>query len=252
MAVIDLNADLGEGFGPWRMGDDAALLAIVTSANVACGFHAGDPSIMRRTCEMAVEHGVAVGAHVSYRDLVGFGRRVVDMPERDLADELLYQIGALEGCCRAAGTRVRYVKAHGALYNRAFVDDAHAAAIVAAVRAFDRSLVVLGAPGSRLLTLAADVGVATGPEAFADRAYLPSGELVPRTEPGAVHHDVDRVVAQALGLATMGTAATPDGRTVNVRTRSLCVHGDTPGAVTMAGAVRDALVDAGVTLSSFA
>ena len=249
---MDVNADLGEGFGAWCMGDDAALLAIVTSANVACGFHAGDPSIMRRTCELAVEHGVAVGAHVSYRDLVGFGRRVVEIGESELADELLYQMGALDACCRAAGTRVRYVKPHGALYNRAFTDDAHAAAVVAAVRSFDRSLVVLGAPGSRLLTLAADTGLATCPEAFADRAYLASGELVPRDRPGAVHHDADRVVAQALALATTGTATTPDGSAVNVRARSLCVHGDTPGAVAMARAVREALVDAGVKVASFA
>lgn len=252
MAVIDLNADLGEGFGAWRMGDDEALLGVVTSANVACGFHAGDPHIMRRTCELAVAHGVTVGAHVSYRDLVGFGRRTVEIAEDELADELLYQIGALEGACRAAGTKVRYVKAHGALYNRAFVDDTHAAAIVAAVRAFDRSLVVLGAPGSRLLALAGDVGLATCGEAFADRAYLPTGELVPRAVPGSVHHDVDTVVRQALSLATTSHVVTPDGASVHVRARSLCVHGDTPDAVAMARAVRDALADAAVTLAPFA
>jgi UPF0271 protein len=206
---------------------------------------------MRRTCELAVEHGVVVGAHVSYRDLVGFGRRTVEIGERELADELLYQMGALEAACRAAGTRVRYVKAHGALYNRAFYDDAHAGAIVAAVRAFDRTLVLLGAPGSRLLTLAADVGLPTCCEAFADRAYLPTGELVPRAVPGAVHQDVATAVHQAVALATAGTALTPDGATVHVRARSICVHGDTPGAVATALAVRDALEDADVAVAAF-
>jgi 5-oxoprolinase (ATP-hydrolysing) subunit A len=252
VAVIDLNADLGEGFGAWRMGDDEALLRVVSSANVACGFHAGDPSIMRRTCELAVEHGVAVGAHVSYHDLAGFGRRNIEMSEADLADEVLYQLGALDACCRAAGTRVRFLKPHGALYSRAFHDDAHAAAVVAAVRSFDRSIVVLGAPASRLLALAADCDLATCSEAFADRSYLPSGELVPRGQLGAVFHHRDQVVAQALTIALAGTAATATGDLISVRARSLCVHGDTPGAVTMAQAVRDALEDAGVTVSPFA
>ena len=250
--MIDLNADLGEGFGAWRMGDDEALLGVVTSANVACGFHAGDPSIMRRTCELAVVHGVTVGAHVSYRDLAGFGRRAIEVPELELADEVLYQLGALDACCRAAGTRLRYLKPHGALYNRVFADDEHAAAVVAAVRAFDRSLVVLGAPGSRLLTLAADVDLATCAEGFADRAYRANGELVPRSQQGAVHHDTERVVAQALGLAITGMAVTPEGEPVSVRARSLCVHGDTPGAVSLARAVRDAMEGAGITLAAFA
>lgn len=251
VAVIDLNADLGEGFGPWRMGDDEALLRVVSSANVACGFHAGDPTIMRRTCELAVEHGVTVGAHVSYRDLAGFGRRQIEIGETELADEVLYQIGALDAACRAAGTRVRYVKPHGALYNRVFHDDAHAAAVVAAVRMFDRSLHVLGAPGSRLLALATDCDLATCGEAFVDRGYLPTGELVPRDRPGAVFRDRDQAVAQALTLALAGTAATATGELVVVRARSLCLHGDTPGAVTLASAVRDALDDAGVTIAPF-
>ena len=249
---MDLNADMGEGFGAWRMGDDEALLAVVTSANVACGFHAGDPSIMRRTCELAVAHGVSVGAHVSYRDLAGFGRRDIEMTENELADEVLYQLGALEACCRAAGTRLRYVKPHGALYNRAFTDDGHAAAVVAAVRAFDRSLVLLGAPGSRLLALAEDVGLAACSEAFVDRAYRTSGQLVARSQAGAVHHEVARAVGQAVRLATTGTVVTPDGDVVAVRARSLCVHGDTPGAVAMAQAVRQSLEDAGITVAAFA
>jgi 5-oxoprolinase (ATP-hydrolysing) subunit A len=252
VAVIDLNADLGEGFGAWRMGDDEAMLRVVSSANVACGFHAGDPSIMRRTCDLAVEHGVAVGAHVSYRDLAGFGRRDIAVSETELADEVLYQLGALDACCRAAGTRVRYVKPHGALYNRCFHDDEHAAAVVAAVRAYDRSLAVLGAPGSRLLALATDCDLATCSEAFTDRSYLPSGELLPRGRPGAVFTSVEQVVAQSLTLALAGTAATVTGDLVVVRARSLCVHGDTPGAVAMAQAVRDALEDAGVTVAPFA
>jgi UPF0271 protein len=251
VASIDLNADLGEGFGAWHMGDDSALLAVVTSANVACGFHAGDPSIMRRTCALAAERGVVVGAHVSYRDLAGFGRRDIDISSGELADEVLYQLGALDACCRAAGTRVRYVKPHGALYNRAHHDDVHAAAVVSAVRSFDTDLAVLGAPGSRLLALAAEAQLATFSEGFADRAYERGGTLVPRGTLGAVHHDAAHVVAQALSLATSGTVAAIDGTVVAVPARSLCVHGDTPGAVELARSVRAALEAAGVTLVPF-
>ncbi len=250
-AAIDLNADLGEGFGLWTMGDDDALLDVVTSANVACGFHAGDPAIMRRTCARAAERGVVIGAHVSYRDLVGFGRRDVEIAPDDLEADVLYQLGALDACCRAVGTRVRYVKPHGALYNRGHHDDAQAGAVVRAIVAFRGDVALLGAPGSRLVALAQGAGLVTVAEGFADRAYRADGTLVPRTEPGAVHHAVATVAAQALSLAVDGTARTLEGASVAVPVRSLCVHGDSPGAVAMARAVRAALADAGVRVAPF-
>jgi 5-oxoprolinase (ATP-hydrolysing) subunit A len=237
---VDLNADLGEGFGAWRLGDDEALLDVVTSANVACGFHAGDPSTMRRVCAAAAERGVAIGAQVGYRDLAGFGRRRIDYDPDELRDDLLYQIGALDAFARLAGSRVSYVKPHGALYNTAVRDEGQAGAVVAAVAAFDRSLPVLGLPGSALLRLASGAGLRPVEEGFADRRYRTDGTLTPRTEPGALLTGTDEVVAQALRLAT-GTG----------RIASLCLHGDTPGAVTLARAVRAALEGAGVRLAPF-
>ncbi|MFG2297948.1 LamB/YcsF family protein [Streptomyces sp. NPDC048603] len=242
--MIDLNADLGEGFGRWTLTDDEALLSVVTSANVACGFHAGDPSIMRRVCELAAERNVRIGAQVSYRDLAGFGRRSMDVPPDELAAEIAYQIGALEVFARAAGSRVSYVKPHGALYNRTVHDAGQAAAVVAGVRLAvgpgGAALPVLGLPGSLLLDAAAEAGLPAVPEAFADRAYTPEGTLVPRGEPGAVLHDPDAVVRQALELVRTGAG------------RSLCLHGDTPGAAGLAMRVRQALVEAGVAVEAFA
>ncbi len=249
---VDLNSDLGEGFGIWTLGDDAALLAIVTSANVACGFHGGDPAIMRRTCAAAVEHGVAIGAQVSYRDLAGFGRRKIDMPRGELTDDVLYQLGALDGFARVAGDRVRYVKPHGALYN-AIVDDAEqAAAVVDAVVAYDRTLPVLGLPGSEWLRQAAAAGLTTVPEFFADRAYTPDGRLVSRRQPGAVLHDPAAVAGRCASWLRTGTVTAVDGSTVTVEARSVCVHGDTPGAVEMARLVASRLAEAGATLTPFA
>ena len=201
--MIDLNSDLGEGFGVWRLGDDTALLDVVTSANVACGFHAGDPSTMRRVCREAAERGVAVGAQVSYRDLAGFGRRFIDVDPLELADEVLYQVGALDACARAAGTAVTYVKPHGALYNAAVHHEAQARAVVDGVRAFG-GLPVLGLPGSRLLAAAEAAGLRAVPEAFADRGYTPEGTLVPRKDPGALLTDTAAVVDRALRLAEAG------------------------------------------------
>ncbi|MFE7099887.1 LamB/YcsF family protein [Streptomyces erythrochromogenes] len=254
--MIDLNADLGEGYGRWTLTDDEALLSVVTSANVACGFHAGDPSIMRRVCELAAERGVRIGAQVSYRDLAGFGRRAMDVPPGELADEVAYQIGALEVFARAAGSRVSYVKPHGALYNRTVHDAAQAAAVVAGVRlaagaGTTGGLPVLGLPGSLLLAAAAEAGLAPVPEAFADRAYTPAGRLVPRGEPGAVLHDPDAVVARAVGMAAGGTVEAADGSAVPVAARSLCLHGDTPGAAGLALRVRKALGAAGVRVEAF-
>lgn len=251
-AAIDLNADLGEGFGRWTLTDDEALLSVVTSANVACGFHAGDPSIMRRVCEMAAERGVRIGAQVSYRDLAGFGRRSMDVPARELADEVAYQIGALEVFARAAGSRVSYVKPHGALYNRTVHDADQAGAVVAGVVTAGGTLPVLGLPGSLLLAAAAQAGLPPVPEAFADRAYTPAGTLVPRTEPGAVVHDPDAVVARAVRMAAEGTVTAADGSPVLLAARSLCLHGDTPGAADLARRVRAALGEAGVRVEAFA
>jgi UPF0271 protein len=251
MTTIDLNSDLGEGFGIWTLGDDDALLGVVTSANVACGFHAGDPSTMRRVCATAAARGVAVGAHVGYRDLAGFGRRSIDVDPGELADEVVYQLAALDGFCRLAGTRVKYVKPHGALYNRTVADPVQAGAVVDAVRAYDPDLPVLGLPGSELLATAEAAGLWAVPEAFADRGYTPDGTLVPRSEPGAVVTDPDRVAARAVAMAVDGTVTAVDGSTVAVDARSLCLHGDTPGAAVLARRVRAALVDAGVVVEPF-
>jgi UPF0271 protein len=250
--VLDLNSDLGEGYGVWTLTDDAALLDVVTSANVACGFHAGDPTIMRRVCAQAAERGVAIGAQVSYRDLAGFGRRRIDIPAAELADDLLYQIAALDGFARAAGARVCYVKPHGALYNAAVTDPDQATAVLSAVRDYDPALPVLGLPDSELLQLAAAAGLTGVPEAFADRAYEPDGRLVPRRQAGAVLHDNDEITARSVELARTGKVRAWDGSLVDVRARSLCVHGDTPGAVAIARRVRAALEDGGVVLRPFA
>jgi len=250
---IDLNADLGEGFGAWDdPAADQALLGIVTSANVACGFHAGDPVIMRRVCAQAVEHGVAIGAQVSYRDLVGFGRRRIEVAPDDLAADLLYQLGALDGFARAAGDRVRYLKPHGALYNVAATDPGQAGAVVAALLAWDRPLPVLTLPGSALAVAAEAAGLTVVAEAFCDRGYLPDGSLVPRDQPGALLHEPAAIADRALALIADGTVPAVDGSPVAVRPASLCVHGDTPGAAAIARAVRDRLAGAGVALAPFA
>jgi UPF0271 protein len=248
--AMDLNSDLGEGFGIWRLGDDEALLGVVTSANVACGFHAGDPSTMRRVCGQAAAAGVAVGAQVSYRDLAGFGRRFIDADPSELADEVLYQVGALDACARAAGTAVEYVKPHGALYNATVHHDRQARAVVEGVRAFG-DLPVLGLPGSRLLHHAERAGLRPVREAFADRAYTPEATLVPRTRPDAVLTGTDAVVAQVLRLAERGELVAVDGTVLTAEVDSICLHGDTPGAVAHAKAVRAALEDAGVPVARF-
>ena len=250
--AIDLNADLGEGFGVWRLGDDDALLGIVTSANVACGFHAGDPATMRRVSTRAAEAGVAVGAQVSYRDLAGFGRRFIDVDPGELADDVLYQLAALDGIARASGTRVSYVKPHGALYNAAVSHEGQARAVVDAVAAYGGGLPVLGLPGSALLRAAESAGLPTVREGFADRGYTSTGTLVPRREPGALVHDAAEVAARAVRMAVDGEVLAVDGTRVPVALDSVCVHGDTAGAVELARAVRTALEAAGLALAPFA
>jgi UPF0271 protein len=248
---LDLNADLGEGFGPWRLTDDDALLELVTSANVACGFHAGDPPTMRAVCRAAGVADVRIGAQVSYRDLAGFGRRFLDVEVGVLADEVLYQVGALDACARAEGARVRYVKPHGALYNAAVTHTAHARALAAGVRAFGE-LPVLGLPGSALLAEAENAGLPTVREAFADRGYTPAGTLVPRGEEGALLTGEAEVVGRALRLAHRGEIVATDGSVIRSEAGSLCLHGDTPGAVGNVRAVRTALAEDGVRLAAFA
>ncbi|MET7994838.1 5-oxoprolinase subunit PxpA [Amycolatopsis sp. NPDC005232] len=248
---MDLNSDLGEGFGAWRMGDDEAMLDIVTSANIACGFHAGDPGVMRRVCARAAERGVTIGAHVGYRDLAGFGRRALDISPADLTDDVLYQIGALDAFARAAGSSVKYVKAHGALYNTAAVDPAQAAALVEGVRQFGTGLALLCPPDSEMLRAASAAGVTGYAEAFADRAYTPEGQLVSRKLPGAVLHDADQVAARATAMATTGSVLDVAGGKLDLQAVSLCVHGDTPGAVDIARRIRASLAEAGVAVESF-
>ncbi|MGI5131771.1 LamB/YcsF family protein [Pseudonocardia sp. CA-107938] len=249
---IDLNSDLGESFGRWRLGDDEAMLALVSSANVACGFHAGDASTLRRTCAAAAERGVVVGAQVGYRDLAGFGRRFIDMPAGDLTDDIVYQLGALDGMCRVTGTAVRYVKPHGALYNAIVHHEAQADAVVAAIVAYDPTLPVLGLPGSAFLKAAEAAGLRTVRECFADRGYTSAATLVPRSAPGALLEDPDVVADRVLRMVTEGVVTSVDGTDVAVEADSVCVHGDSPGAVAMAAAVRGKLRDAGVEVTAFA
>ncbi|MGW9631998.1 LamB/YcsF family protein [Agromyces sp. NPDC055520] len=249
---IDLNADLGESFGAWRLGDDQALFALVSSANVACGFHAGDPVTMLASARLAARHGVALGAHPGYRDLAGFGRRALDTAPAEIAAELLAQLGALDGIARAAGTRVRYVKAHGALYHRLAADESAAHAFVEAVAAFDPALTVLGQPLGAIARAADAAGLRYAREAFVDRGYTADGSLVPRGEPGAVVDDPAAASDRALEIAETGGIAADDGSRVELAADSLCLHGDTTGAVAIARAVRAALERADYTIESFA
>ena len=251
VASIDLNADLGESFGRWTLGDDESLMPLITSANVACGFHAGDPLTLRRTVAAAIAHGVTIGAQVGYRDLIGFGRRFIDVDPAELTAETIYQIGALDALCRADGGSVRYVKPHGALYNAIVHHRTQAAAVVAAVVALDRRLPVLGLPGSVFLSLAADAGLTTIIEAFADRGYSADGTLVPRDRPGAVLDEPDVVADRVLGLVQHGHLNSIDGQSISFTPQSICLHGDSPGAVDMAIAVRRRLDTAGVVVAPF-
>lgn len=250
--TVDLNSDLGEGFGHWQLGDDDALLQIITSANVACGFHASDASIMRRVCDQAVHHDVAIGAQVGYRDLPGFGRRFIDIEPEALTQDVIYQIGALEGFARVAGSRVRYVKPHGALYNAIGHHEEQAAAVVQALVDYDRTLPVLGLPGSAWLRLAEEAGLTVAFEAFADRAYTAQGALVSRRLPNAVLQDGAEIARRCVAMATGEAISDVEGGELALSPASICVHGDTPGAVEIARSVRDALAEAGVTLAPFA
>ncbi|MWV57276.1 LamB/YcsF family protein [Rathayibacter sp. VKM Ac-2754] len=247
--TVDLNADLGEGFGVWELGDDEAILGVVSSASIACGFHAGDPSIMLARCRTADSRGVAIGAHVSYRDLAGFGRREIPVGRDELHADVVYQIGALQAAARAAGTRVRYVKPHGALYNRIVHDEVQAEAVAAAVRDVAPGLPLLGLASSAVERAAASAGLPFLREAFVDRGYRADGSLVPRGEPGAVLSDPALVASRAVRMIVDGAVQASTGEHLAVRVDSLCVHGDSPGALAMAEAVRAALARAGVELA---
>jgi UPF0271 protein len=248
---IDLNCDLGEGYGPWRMGEDDVLLDIVTSANIACGFHAGDPAIMQRTVRMAADRAISIGAHVSYPDLPGFGRRHVELSAEELCADILYQLGALDALAIAAGSRVAYVKPHGALYNEIAVDAALAGTVVKAVQSYRSDLPLLGLPGSAVEKAAQTSGLPFYSEGFADRAYDRQGRLVSRKLPGAVLSDPAEVSSRAVGMATAGTVLTADGVELSLHIDTLCVHGDTPGSAELARAVRHSLERAGLQLRSF-
>lgn len=248
---IDLNADLGESFGVWRLGDDEAMLDIVTSANVACGFHAGDAATLARTCHAAAERGVRIGAQVSYRDLAGFGRRFIDVHPEELTAEVIYQIGALQALAGAAGSTVSYVKPHGALYNSIVTHRDQARAVAAAVYAVDPGLPVLGLEGSAFFAEARELGLRTVPEAFADRAYRPDGRLVSRRERNAVLDDAVAISDRVSSMVTAGRVDAVDGSTIAVSVESVCIHGDSPTAMQIATTVRDRLLAEGVELKPF-
>lgn len=249
---MDLNSDLGESFGAWSMGDDAAMLDIVSSANVACGFHAGDAAGILSTLKAAKARGVVVGAHVAYRDLAGFGRRNMDVASSDLVADVIYQIGALQGLAQAAGTTVKYVKPHGALYNTIAQDRRQATDVINAILAVDSSLVLMALAGAPLIGWARDAGLTVVAEAFADRAYTPSGALVSRREPGAVLHDENLIAQRMLTLVRDGVIEAVDGSLVRVEADSICVHGDSPGAVAIAQKIRQRFESEGVQIASFA
>jgi UPF0271 protein len=251
MTTIDLNADLGESFGPWKMGQDEALMPSITSANVACGFHAGDPTVMRRTIALARQHGVAVGAHPGFGDLPGFGRREMHLTAGEVEDLVLYQIAAIAGVAAAEGVRLQHVKAHGALYNMAARDGTLAGAIARAVAAFDRSLILFGLPNSALLTEGERAGLRVAGEIFADRTYEADGSLTSRRVPGSVIHDARDVVHRAVEMVTTKRVKASNGTTIVLDAETLCLHGDTPGAADLAGQVRRALEAAGVSVKSF-
>lgn len=249
MKTIDLNSDLGESYGAWAMGDDAAMIDIVSSANVACGFHAGDPAGILRTLKVAAQQGVAVGAHVSYPDIVGFGRREMDIAPADLIADVVYQIGALQGLATTVGAKVSYVKPHGALYNRIAVDPVQGAAVIEAIKSIDSSLALVGLANAPIITQARAAGLRVISEAYADRAYTKEGRLVSRRERGAVLHDAALIAERMVRLALQGTVEAIDGSVIEVEMQSICVHGDNPGAVAIAKEIRRRLEAEGVVVA---
>jgi 5-oxoprolinase (ATP-hydrolysing) subunit A len=247
---IDLNSDLGESFGPWPMGQDAALMTSITSANIACGFHAGDPGAMRQTLSLAKDSGVAVGAHPGFPDLVGFGRREMKATPAEVEDFVLYQVAALAGMAAAQGLKLQHVKAHGALYNMACKDRGLADAIARATAAFDRGLILFGLPNSELLRAGEAAGLRVAAEVFADRAYERDGSLVSRAKSGSVIHDRQAVVDRAVRMVKKKEVVTVDGATIALQADTICLHGDTPGAADLARAIRSGLESAGIQIAA--
>lgn len=243
---IDLNCDMGESFGRWELGADAEILPFVSSANIACGAHAGDPAVMRWTLRLAKQHGVACGAHPGFADLAGFGRREIPISPAEAADLVLWQIGALDALARAEGVKLRHVKPHGALYNMAVRDGKLADAIAAAVAQFDRSLLFFGLAGSVMLDAGRKAGLTVAAEGFADRAYEPDGSLTPRSVAGSVIHDVQQVVARAVRMVRDGRVVSRSGADISIKVDTICVHGDTPGAATLARTLRAGLEEANI------
>ncbi|QFY62517.1 LamB/YcsF family protein (plasmid) [Rhizobium grahamii] len=251
MPSIDLNSDLGESFGPWPMGNDAAMLELVTSANIACGFHAGDPAGILNVLKIAASRNVVIGAHVGYRDLVGFGRRNMDPSSAELVADTIYQVGALQALAAAAGTSVRYVKPHGALYNTIANDPRQAADVIAAIKAVDPSLTLMALAGAPIVARARDAGLTVVCEAFADRSYNADGSLVDRRLAGAVIHDPEEISKRMVRMVRDKRITTIDGAEIELDAQSICIHGDTPTAVAIAQGLRRALDAEGVTLQSF-
>jgi 5-oxoprolinase (ATP-hydrolysing) subunit A len=247
---IDLNSDLGESFGPWAIGNDAALMDSITSANVACGFHAGDPGTMRATIALARDKGVAIGAHPGFQDLVGFGRREIKASPAEVADLVLYQVSALAGMAAAHGIKLQHVKPHGALYNMACKDRGLADAVATAIASLDRSLILFGLPDSELLRAGEAAGLAVAAEVFADRAYDPDGSLTARAKPGSVIHDTAQVVERAIKMVKDQQVIAVNGSTITLRAETICLHGDTPGAAEHARAVRAGLQNAGISVKN--
>lgn len=244
-----MNCDMGEGFGAYALGPDEALMPLITSANVACGFHAGDPRVMQRTIQLAVQHGVAVGAHPGFHDLVGFGRRMMDATPDEIEADVLYQIGALDAFVRAAGVKTAHVKAHGALYNLAADRLDIARSIARAVARYDSTLFMVGLAGSAMIEAAREVGLRAAPEGFCDRTYTPEGRLLSRRVKGSLIDDPQRAAEQALSIALQHKVTAADGQTIPLVAETLCIHSDTPAALAIARAVRDLLVKNGVTVA---
>jgi UPF0271 protein len=250
MAVIDLNCDMGESYGAWRMGNDAELMNYVSSVNIACGFHAGDATTMRQTAELATDKGVSIGAHPGYPDLQGFGRRAMKMSVSEVFDTVLYQVAAMKGICEALGTRLNHVKPHGALYNQAAKEPELAAAVAEAVRKIDSDIVFYGLSGSSLISEAERLGLRTASEVFADRTYQANGSLTPRSQPNALIQSEDESVKQVLQMVSSGTVFAIDGKTIPLRADTICIHGDGEHAVEFARGIRDALLNSGNEIRS--
>jgi UPF0271 protein len=250
MKTIDINCDLGESYGAWKMGNDEGVMPHITSANVACGFHGGDPATIRKTVQLAVAHGVAIGAHPSLPDIMGFGRRAMKLTPQESYDLVVYQAGAVQAFARASGARLHHVKCHGAFYNMAATDDGLAEGMALAVRDLGDGVILYALSGSRMMEAGKRLGVPTVAEVFADRSYQDDGTLTPRTQPGAMIEDESASVAQALAMAEQGTVKSQSGKTISVDAGTICLHGDQPGAVAFALAVRKAFRERGIQVAA--